>query len=418
MARALTTSQTIPLLLSRALYNLFLHPLCGVPGPRLWAASHIPCTLVWLSGRLPQAVHALHERHGDVVRVAPGRLSFTHPDAWREIRGHRKAGEGEHPMEPRFYATARRNILGADRADHARFRRVLAHAFSARAMHAQQPLIARYVDLLLDRLRARAAALHTGKERRESPRAIPRGCSTDLAAWFNFATFDVIGDLAFGEPFGCLAESRYHPWVGAIFAGVAQSGWVLALRWHAPWLLCALRALWPDRGFLGAHVDEQTGFAAARVERRLALGAGSRPDLVGAMAMAAAERAVEADGRPVLTRDEMVANARLLVLAGSETTATALAGAAYFLATHPAAQKRLAEEVRSSLACEQEIDLPGVSRLRYMLAVLDESMRMFPPVSSQLPRLCRPGGDVICGYSVPEGVSEVAGGLRVGQWAT
>ena len=45
----------------------------------------------------------------------------------------------------------------------------------------------------------------------------------DLAAWFNYATFDIIGDLAFGVSFGCLDIGDLHFWVTLIFE-TARSG--------------------------------------------------------------------------------------------------------------------------------------------------------------------------------------------------
>lgn len=367
-------------------YNLLLHPLRAVPGPKLWAASNIPYMLAWLSGRAQFIIHSLHEKHGDVVRIAPNRLSFTHPDAWRDIRGHRKSGQGEHSKDPDFYAISKHNILGASRADHARFRRILSHGFSAKSMQEQQPLITQYVDLLMQRLRK--VTQDEGGMRREAV--------VNLASWFNFATFDVIGDLAFGEPFGCLERSGYHPWVEAIFQGVKQFGLLTAFQWHFPGVLDIIKKILPKR-YIGAHIDAQKEYAAAKIKRRLQLEK-SRPDFVEAMATSRSD-----DGQ-MLTREEMASNARLLVLAGSETTATALSGAAYFLATHPKAQMTLVKEVRSTFASEGDIDMLSVNKLRYMLAVLDEAMRMFPPVPSQLPRVCHPEGDVICGQRIPAGV--------------
>ncbi|KAK3291128.1 cytochrome P450 [Chaetomium fimeti] len=380
---------------SYALYNLLLHPLRTVPGPKLWAATQIPYTLGWLSGRLPFAIHELHERYGDVVRVGPNRLSFTHPDAFPAVRGHRKSGQGEHGKEPAFYGISRQNILGASRADHARYRRILSHGFSAKSMQDQQPLIMRYVELLMRRLR----------EKTRGEGGVPREAVVDLAAWFNFATFDVIGDLAFGEPFGCLEESSYHPWVGLILEGVAQFGMMTAINWYFPGLLGFVKSFTPGR-YIGVHIDMQAQYARKRITDRLALDT-DRADFVQAMTAAKSE-----DGT-ILSMEEMTSNARMLVLAGSETTATALSGAVYFLATHPEVQRRLAEEVRSSFATEEEIDLLAVNnaKLKYMLAVLDESMRMFPPVPNSLPRVCT-GGDVICGYQVPEGT-----GLDLVPWA-
>jgi cytochrome P450 len=255
-------------------------------------------------------------------------------------------------------------------------------------MQDQQPLIMRYVELLMKRL----------KEKTRDEVGRPREAVVDLAAWFNFATFDVIGDLAFGEPFGCLEESRFHPWVGAILHGVEQFGMMIAMQWYFPGLLAFIKRVMPG-GYIGAQIDLQTAYARERITNRLALDT-DRADFVQAMTTAKLE-----DGT-ILTMEEMISNARMLVLAGSETTATALSGTAFFLATHPKVQKRLAEEVRSSFATDEEIDLLSVNKanLRYMLAVLDESMRMRPPVPNALPRACQEGGDVICGYQVPGGV--------------
>ncbi|KAK3303817.1 cytochrome P450 [Chaetomium strumarium] len=386
----LVVAVTILLSASYITYNLLFHPLRSVPGPKLWAATQLPYMAGLLSGRLPFIIHALHEKYGDVVRVGPNRLSFTHPDAWRDIRGHRKHGQAEHGKDPAFYDMSRQNILGAGREEHARVRRILSHGFSAKSMQDQQPLIMRYVELLMQRLRERTTTTDqkTGESRREEG-------VVNMVSWFNFTTFDVIGDLAFGEPFGCLETSDYHPWVGAILAGIEQFGMYLTLQWYLPGGIKTLKRLSPWK-YVGAPVEQQQDLAHQRIQKRLRAGT-SRPDFVEAMATAKSD-----DGR-MLTDAEMASNGRLLVLAGSETTATALSGVAYYLATHQDVQRKLADEVRSGFAAEDEIDLFSANRLTYMLAVLDEAMRMFPPVPSMLPRICEPGGAMICGYQVPGG---------------
>jgi hypothetical protein len=47
-----------------------------------------------------------------------------------------------------------------------------------------------------------------------------RGESIDMSRWLNFATFDVIGDLAFGEPFGLLTSGEWSRYVDSIFGSV------------------------------------------------------------------------------------------------------------------------------------------------------------------------------------------------------
>lgn len=103
--------------------------------------------------------------------------------------------------------------------------------------------------------------------------------------------------------------------------------------------------------------------------------------------------------------EELVTNASILVVAGSETTATTLSGVTYFLLMNPDKLKKLIAEVRGAFQKESDITIVSASRLDYMLACLDESMRLYPPVPIGLPRIVPEGGRVICGRYVPEDVS-------------
>ena len=78
----------------------------------------------------------------------------------------------------------------ANDAEHARQRRALSHAFSQKALLEQESIIRGYVDLFVERLKPFA---QTGE-------------GINMCNWFNFTTFDIIGDMAFGEPFGCLRD--------------------------------------------------------------------------------------------------------------------------------------------------------------------------------------------------------------------
>jgi hypothetical protein len=60
----------------------------------------------------------------------------------------------------------------------------------------------------------------------------------------SFATFDIIGDLAFGEPFGCLETSQYHSWVSTIFQ-ITRVGVIVQSLTHYPLLKGLLDSLGP-----------------------------------------------------------------------------------------------------------------------------------------------------------------------------
>lgn len=106
-----------------------------------------------------------------------------------------------------------------------------------------------------------------------------------------------------------------------------------------------------------------------------------------------------------MTFDELCANATTLILAGSETTATALCAATYYLAANPEPRKRLSDEVRSAFKTEDEIDILSVSRLEYMSAVINEALRLHPPAAGTVPRTIHEEGDIIAGHFIPPGVS-------------
>jgi cytochrome P450 len=105
-----------------------------------------------------------------------------------------------------------------------------------------------------------------------------------------------------------------------------------------------------------------------------------------------------------MTRDEMNLTAAVILIAGSETSATVLCGAAYNLARNPDVQKKAQAEVRSAFKSDQDITLLSLARLPYLAALIEESLRCFPAVPGTFPRRTGPDGDHIAGYFVPADV--------------
>lgn len=102
--------------------------------------------------------------------------------------------------------------------------------------------------------------------------------------------------------------------------------------------------------------------------------------------------------------NEIEANAGFLTIAGSETTATALSGVTYHLLKNPKVLSKLLAEIRSAFASEDEINFNTTESLKYLLACLEEGLRMYPASPAGLPRIVPRGGDTIAGHYVPEGV--------------
>ena len=83
-----------------------------------------------------------------------------------------------------------------------------------------------------------------------------------------------------------------------------------------------------------------------------------------------------------------------MILAGHETTATALFWSLYLLALDPVAQEQLATEARQ-VSANGEADL---DRLKFTRAVVDETMRLYPPAF--LIARAAAGADVVAGIPI------------------
>lgn len=91
-------------------------------------------------------------------------------------------------------------------------------------------------------------------------------------------------------------------------------------------------------------------------------------------------------GQP-LTDSELRDELLTLLVAGHETTATALSWALYWLATHPEVQQRLRQELREARpAPDAPLELAALLKLPYLQAVCNETLRIYPVGMITFPR--------------------------------
>jgi cytochrome P450 len=337
----------------RSLYYVFFHPLSKVPGPKLYAFSDLPYLYHLTRGEWPRKLKQLHDQYGPALRYTTDNVSFTTPGAWKTIYGHRKVGEESFQKDPLFYrpgASGHPHIVIANDVDHRRQRRLLSHAFSEKALRSQDDILQHYINLFISRLHERARA--------EAP-------VVDMVAWYNFTTFDLIGDLAFGEPFGCLENGAYHPWVAMIFENVKLSVFGEAMRRH-PALQWLAGLVVPPK--LVRSRAEHVALSEQTARKRLEAGNVERGDFMSYILRHNDEKG--------MTVGEIVENAGILIIAGSETTATQLSGTTFHLLRNPDKYEKLVREIRSAFRSEDDITLLNVNGLEYLNAVFEEGFRM------------------------------------------
>jgi cytochrome P450 len=199
-----------------------------------------------------------------------------------------------------------------------------------------------------------------------------------------------------------LRDKGYHPWVDLTF-GAAKSIGLLATRRKYP--------LWNYydslKGFFtfsdsSKAINQRLQFfklVTEKVQDRIDLGVDVRPDF---MSHILRNNGV---GEKGLSFPEMVANSALLMVAGSETTATLLSGATYLVLSNPRVYKELTKAIRSHFSDPSQITINEVVKVPYLIAVLQESLRYYPPVPTGYPRVVPKGGDKISGHHFPEGTS-------------
>lgn len=104
-----------------------------------------------------------------------------------------------------------------------------------------------------------------------------------------------------------------------------------------------------------------------------------------------------------LSEEWLIAQANVLVIAGSDTTATALTTIIYFLTRYPQQLHRLEDEIRGTFDNGSQMTDLALQALPYLNAVIEEGLRMFPPTAFGLPRISP--GAIVDGHFVPPGVS-------------
>ncbi|KAF3797946.1 Cytochrome P450 monooxygenase FUM2 [Colletotrichum gloeosporioides] len=163
---------------------------------------------------------------------------------------------------------------------------------------------------------------------------------------YNLTTFDIMAELAFGEPLGLLASSSYSEWVGNIFGNLKANAF--------------------------AQKASELHFAHAieRVNRRINTTT-EETDIWNLVLR-------QPDSRQI-TKGGVYTNSSLFMVAGSETTATILSGVTYLLLKNPNKLARLVTEIRQ-VESEKDLTIRRLSKMTYLTAVLNEALKWYPPV--------------------------------------
>jgi cytochrome P450 len=317
--------------------------------------------------------------HGDVVRVfagPPGRraeIYFTfHPEGAQRVLASSAANFRK---DNRFYGEVRGafgdGLLTSQDEEWQRQKRFLQPLFTARR-------VAEYADVMGHQV------VHLTEQWRQRPAG-----TVDLHAEMTRLTLQIVCRALFGADVGPVlpvVRQAFGP-LGASVRARGLSPVRLPLAWPVP----VNRRLVTARQALHGACDE----IIAR--RRAAAGAGAGAD--GGADLLGLLLAARDDGA-ALTDTEIRDQVLVFLLAGHETTSTALTFTLHLLGRHTDIQQRVRDEVDTVVGDRVPTSADALA-LPYTTMVLKEAMRLYPPVPS-LGRRATEAAD-LCGYQVPAG---------------
>ncbi|TVY82835.1 Versicolorin B desaturase [Lachnellula suecica] len=360
--------------------------ILSFPGPKLWAASRLPYIYCLLTGQLIRREREFHEKYGDFLRLAPDEVSFANEEAWTDIysfrRGHKRA-----LRDKAYYIDSQVDnlITTNDPKFHARIRGLLSNSFTEDSLRTQHSLIQSHADMLVSQLLKLASTPDDGRG---------TGARVNMTDWLNFFTMDVIADLAFGEPFGCLKEGEYHQWVRTLFSYLKSMSLAAAPRYY-PTTEFLFQKLIPKSVLEGQK--RHTQFANQMINRRLD-SKSERPDFMTPFM----KNNVNFEN---MSREEILSSFNFIIVGGSETSATVLTGIFNHLSKKENKHilQRLCKDIRWKFKDEDSITIDAIQDLPYLEAVLNEGLRICNPIPGGLPRVVPEGGDTFCGVYLPGG---------------
>ncbi|PKK49669.1 hypothetical protein CI102_6311, partial [Trichoderma harzianum] len=197
---ALVALPVATLLYSVLYYLADVHRLRRFPSPSL-AAALSPLWMMWHNarGKKYEALDLAHQQLGPVLRVGPKTLSFSAPEAYKDIYGH-----GSPILKDIFYDNlANGNPSMGDATDrqlHSIKRKNLSSIFSAKNILSMEPKVTSSVEELLAAIRIK---LNGGALSNDDKHVVLEGVF-DVQPWLNMFSYDVISKMLWSSSYGFL----------------------------------------------------------------------------------------------------------------------------------------------------------------------------------------------------------------------
>ncbi|CAB3992331.1 cytochrome P450 4c21-like [Paramuricea clavata] len=213
---------------------------------------------------------------------------------------------------------------------------------------------------------------------------------------FNRMTLDALGECVFGYEFNTTeaGDTIISRAFTDLFTGVnpaAKSFSIKLLLWF-PFLKYFMKSVIKGEEALKTIACVIKQIIGDKREKKPDIST-TRKDLLDRLI-----EAVDEETGQGMDEEELFSEVFAFLFAGHETSSVALSWILYYLAQYPDIQEKIRREVLETLT-EQEGSWEAYESMEYLTAVINESMRLRPPVSVYRRKVIR--DDNILGYNIP-----------------
>ncbi|CAM1502655.1 Fc.00g074310.m01.CDS01 [Cosmosporella sp. VM-42] len=342
--------------LAKCLYRLYIHPLSGVPGPRLAA-----CSSLWLAwhtfiGDECTTIFRLHKQYGPVLRVGPKDIDIATGDAVEPIyleHGGFQKTQAYSKFDIDGHATIFSTQTLAKRANRAK---AVVPLFSTSSIRNSQHVLGRVMDEFVARLQREARM----------------GKPVNVLNVSRAMAIDAVTAYLFHEQYGGISEGSSQmsasPFVDA-YVGVGAFFNFLPGR-LGDFLMPLIDMAMADAKT--AHSMRAVDQYTSNLSKTASVGSGSYVSRL-------LERSVP--------RDQVQVELKDVCFAGTDSTSVNMATILWQLSKNPDIYSKLRDEVLSQMANNQDA-MSGP----YLRGVVREGLRLGMANPIRLPRLVPEGG--------------------------
>ncbi|KAK1759048.1 Pisatin demethylase [Echria macrotheca] len=371
--------------------------LRAFPGP--WSASwcRIWAFRMHTNGKMGYTMRSAAEKYGRTFRIGPEDLLTADIEAIRRLGSARLSYRRSN-----FYSSARLdpyndsmiNIM--DTVEHDKLKAKLAPGYSGKEVPGLEATIDSVVTELTNKIAEKYASSRNSWQTKQNESSKPL---LDFGLMAQYFTLDIISQIAWGQKLGYLeTESDVH----GHLAMLAELLVVNNVAASIPFLASLISERWVQKLLSPSEKNPRGVFrilplSRAVVAKRFAPDAESQQDMLGSFI------------RHGLSQAQCNAEAMVQLIAGSDTTATAIRATLLHIITAPRVYSTLQSEIDAAISsgriCSSTkiVTYAEALSLPYLQAVIYEGIRIWPPFTATPFKHVPEGGDTIDGKFVPAG---------------